>query len=60
MPEDMEEAMNYLTTGGVGEVLGFAEIARTMGQPKVQMDSDMAVALCVLASEALDKRKGRH
>lgn len=49
----VKEAMNYLKTGGLGEVLGLADISRGLGQPKVQMDTDMAIALCILASEAL-------
>lgn len=30
-----------------------------MGFPKVQLDSDMALALCMLASEGLAARSGK-
>lgn len=54
---DLKEAMDYLETGGLGEVAGMAQIALDAGHPKVQMDSDMAVALCALALEAINKRR---
>ncbi len=47
------EAREYLETGGLGETLGLAYMARDMGEPKVQMDTGMAVALCLMASEAV-------
>lgn len=54
---DVEYATDYLAIGGMGEVIGFTDLAREMGQPKVQMDTDMAMALCILASEALKARQ---
>lgn len=53
---DIESAKSYLETGGLGEVIGLTDIAIQMDQPKVQMDADMAMALCLLASEALNRR----
>ncbi|WP_019999026.1 hypothetical protein [Aureimonas ureilytica] len=53
----IDDAMGYLTDGGLGEVFGLADIYRQMGEPKVQLDSDMAMALCVLANEGLEARK---
>lgn len=46
---DEEDAMRYLLTGGLGEVIGLADMARNMNWPKVQMNTDMAMALCTLA-----------
>lgn len=57
MKYDVKEATEYLQTGGLGEVIGFTDVARQMEQPKVQMDTDMAMALCLLADEALKARK---
>lgn len=56
-PAKFREAEEYLATGGIGEVIGLTSVAIGMGQPKVQMDADMAMALCILANEALNKRK---
>jgi hypothetical protein len=53
---DIKEAKSYLETGGLGEVLGLATVAKEMEQPKVQMDTEMAIALCILANEALNRR----
>lgn len=53
---DEDEAMRYLLTGGLGEVMGLADMARNMNQPKVQMDTDMALALCTLAAESVKRR----
>lgn len=55
--EAIEDASRYLETGGLGEVMGFASVALDAGQPKVQMDTDMAIALCMLADEALKARR---
>ena len=58
---DIKGATDYLATGGMGEVIGFTDMAMKMKQPKVQMDADMAMALCLLASEALKARdKSKH
>lgn len=59
MTTKIDEATNYLETGGLGEVIGLTDLAMRNGQPKVQMDADMAMALCLLASEAL-KRRAAH
>jgi len=56
MEYDVEKATEYLVTGGLGEVIGLADGARFMQSPKVQMDTDMAMALCLLADEALKAR----
>lgn len=55
--EKIEDAVDYLRTGGMGEVIGLTNVAFQMGQEKVQMDTDMAMALALLASEALDARE---
>lgn len=54
--EDGAEAFGYLTTGGLPEVLALAEAAKFGGAPKVQMDTEMAIVLCQLAAEAIDRR----
>lgn len=54
--ENIAEAKQYLETGGLGEVMGLAHISMEMDQPKVQMDTAMAIALCLLANEALNRR----
>lgn len=56
MAYDVDEATRYLTTGGLAEVIGLTEMTRQLNQPKVQMDTDMAMALCLLADEALKRR----
>lgn len=55
--EAIEDATRYLETGGMGEVIGLTSVALDMSQPKIQMDSDMAMALCLLADETLKRRK---
>lgn len=57
MDYNVEEATEYLATGGLGEVIGLTDMAREMSEPKVQMNTDMAMALCLLADEALKARK---
>lgn len=54
---DIEGAKTYLETGGLGEVIGFTSLAIEHNELKVQMDTDMAMALCLLADEAIKKRK---
>lgn len=56
MPEHLQEAYEYLSTGGLGEVIGFTSAALDAGMPKVQSDTDMAMVLCLLAGEALNAR----
>lgn len=55
MSYDPDFAKKYLETGGLGEVIGFTSLAADQKQPKVQMDTDMAMALCLLADEALKR-----
>jgi hypothetical protein len=57
MAYNVDGATAYFAEGGLGEVIGFTDIARQMQQPKVQMDTDMAMALLILADEALKARK---
>lgn len=57
MSDGIKEATEYLETGGLGEVIGLADVAIQMGQPKVQMDAEMAMALCILANETIQRRK---
>lgn len=47
---DTVEALKYLRTGGLGEVFGLADQAGRIGAAKVQMDTPMAKALCLMAS----------
>lgn len=56
MEYDQKQATEYLETGGLGEVIGLTDMARQMERPKVQMNTDMAMALCLLADEALKVR----
>ena len=50
--DDIAYSIEYLTSGGLGEVYGMAEVAASMGQPKVQMDTSMALAMCRLLMDA--------
>jgi hypothetical protein len=54
--ENIKDATRYLETGGLGEVIGLTSMAIEMKQPKVQMDADMAMALCLLADETFKRR----
>lgn len=56
---DAREADNYLATGGLGEVIGLTLAAAQMKRPKVQSDTDMMLALCMLADEGLKARNGK-
>lgn len=61
LPADVADAMDYLLTGGLGEVIGFTEMFASRKEPKVQCDTDMMQAILILASEAAEaraKRKG--
>lgn len=60
LPSDIREAMHYLATGGMGEVIGCADAAYHSGFQKVQSDADMMLALCILATEALDARAAKE
>lgn len=55
--EAIEEAKDYLETGGLGEVIGLASMANQEGSSHVQMTTDLALALCLLADETIKKRK---
>lgn len=59
MAYDVDASTAYLSDGGLGEVIGFTSLAHEMDQPKVQMDTDMAMALCLLADEAIKTRKSK-
>lgn len=52
---EVQSALEYLKTGGLGEVAGLTELAMNAGHPKVMSDTTMAMALCELAAEALAK-----
>jgi hypothetical protein len=53
------DARKYLDNGGLGETLGLAWAAMEAGAPKVQMDTDMAIALCQMAGEAANLQAER-
>jgi hypothetical protein len=52
LEDDIAYSIEYLTNGGLGEVYGMAEVAASMKQPKVQMDTSMAMAMCRLLMDA--------
>lgn len=56
---DVREADNYLATGGLLEVIGMTLTSMKAGFPKVQSDTDMMMALCLLADEGLKARSNR-
>lgn len=56
---DVREADNYLSTGGLLEVIGLTLASLKAGFPKVQSDTDMMMALCLLADEGLKARTNR-
>lgn len=60
LPSEIADAMDYLLTGGLGEVIGLTEMAAEMGHPKVQSDTDMMRAVLILASEAADARSAKQ
>lgn len=49
-----DETEEYLRTGGMGEVMGLIGVAKSYGQEKVQMDTEMAECLARLAAFALN------
>ena len=57
MDADVKEAMKYLQDGGLGEVIGLTDAAMKAGSPKVQSDTEMVMALCILAHEAIETRE---
>lgn len=48
----VDAARRYLASGGLGEVFGLADLTMRSGGEKVQMDTDLALALCMLAAGA--------
>ena len=48
-----DEAMAYLLDGGLGEVIGLTSAAHEMDEPQVVINTDMAMALCLLAAKAI-------
>jgi hypothetical protein len=54
MNAPIDEALAYLRTGGLGEVEGFARIALEAGTERVVCSTDVAIALCMLADEAIN------
>ena len=55
----IEGAKKQLEAGSLGEFIGLASVAIQSGQSKIKMDVDMAMALCLLADEALKRRRRR-
>lgn len=53
---DVTEAMHYLEDGGVTETAHLAYAAYEMSHPQVQLSTAMAIALCMLAHEAIQAR----
>jgi hypothetical protein len=54
---DIASARKYLETGGLGEVVGFTDLALQAGQLKVQSDADMVMALCLMAADAIELKR---
>jgi len=59
LPEDIAFSVDYLATGGLGEVVMITDQAYRAKQPRVQSTPDMILALCILAQEAIDARAER-
>lgn len=53
MTDDVRDALAYLCSGGIGEVIGLTSIALRSGEPVVQSSAAMAMALCLLADQAI-------
>lgn len=54
--ERIADARQYLETGGLGETIGLTSVYLDMGWPKVQLDTDMAMALLLMAAELADMK----
>jgi len=54
IPEDIRFSLEYLKSGGLAEVLWFTESAYRARQPKVQSDTDLVMALIILAQRGID------
>ena len=58
MGYNVKESIEYLENGGIGETMGFIEQYRLqLGAEKMAISADHAMALCILADEALQSRK---
>ncbi len=55
MHPDLKFSLDCLRTGGLVEMSVFADEMMKLGYEKVQISSCDAVALCMLAAEALDR-----
>lgn len=53
----VQEAIDYLKDGGLDEVIGLAAVTQEANLSKVQMDTEMALALCELAADGLKWRR---
>lgn len=56
LPADITRAIDYLSTGGMGEVVGITDAAYRAKQPRIQSTPDLVLALCILAQETLAAR----
>ena len=54
--EKAEDAIKYLSVGGLGETVGLIDMFSGLGHNKMSIDTDHAMALCELASEGLSAR----
>jgi len=54
LPQSVRDALDYLKTGGLGEVAGLTSAALHSGHRKIASDTDMAMALCILAQAGPD------
>lgn len=54
--EEVKECHKYLSTGGLGEVIGIVEYYALLGQEKVQNDTALELAILELAAEGLKAR----
>lgn len=52
LPPGVAASMEYLRTGGLGEVIGLTSLALREGWKDVRSDTEMAMALCLLAARA--------
>ena len=59
MDKRIQECIEYLQDGGMGEVIGLTSTAFGNGDKKVQCDTDLQMAILILADEALTARKKR-
>jgi hypothetical protein len=57
LPEDIAFSLEYLATGGLGEVVMATDAAYRTKEPRITSTPDLILALCILAQEALDRRR---